>query len=108
MKKKQYDLNFKKTVVAKGKEIGNMTAVARQHELDPKMVLRWARELNRKDLDQLDGTSMKQQKFVPTADDYAELMKENEKLKKLYAEQALERDILKDLLKKTNPHLRIK
>jgi transposase-like protein len=67
MKKKQYDLNFKKMVVAKGKEIGNMTAVARQHELDPKMVLRWARELYRKDLDQLDGTSVKQAKFVPTA-----------------------------------------
>jgi transposase-like protein len=108
MKKKQYDLNFKKMVVAKGKEIGNMTAVARQHELDPKMVLRWARELNRKDLDQLEGTSIKQSKFVPTAEDYAQLERENEKLKKLYAEQALERDILKDLLKKTNPHLRIK
>ncbi|MFK4305332.1 transposase-like protein [Paenibacillus sp. RC254] len=46
MKKKQYDLNFKKMMVAKGKEIGNMTAIARQHELDPKMVLRWAREFN--------------------------------------------------------------
>jgi transposase-like protein len=108
MKKKQYDLDFKKMVVDKGKEIGNMTAVARQHELDPKMVLRWAREMNRRDLDQLDGTSVKQSKFVPTAEDYAQLKKENEKLKKLYAEQALERDILKDLLKKTNPHLRIK
>ncbi len=100
MKKKQYDLNFKKMVVAKGKEIGNMTAVARQHELDPKVVLRWARELNRKDLERLDGEGIKQAKFVPTAEDYAELAKENEKLKKLFAEQALERDILKDLLKK--------
>ncbi|QYR19628.1 transposase [Paenibacillus sp. sptzw28] len=108
MKKKQYDLNFKKMFVAKGKEIGNMTAVARQHELDLKMVLRWARELNRKDLDQLDETSVKQSKFVPTAEDYAQLERENEKLKKLFAEQALERDIFKDLLKKTNPHLRIK
>ncbi|MGW9531035.1 hypothetical protein ACWHAM_25680, partial [Paenibacillus terrae] len=63
MKKKQYDLNFKKMVVAKGKEIGNMTAISRQHELDPKMVLRWARELNRKDLDTLDGSSVKQAKF---------------------------------------------
>ncbi|MNJ41845.1 hypothetical protein D3C77_367870 [compost metagenome] len=108
MKKKQYDLNFKKTVVAKGKEVGNMTAVARQHELDPKMVLRWARELDRKDVDQLDGKTIKQAKFVPTAEDYAQLEKENEKLKKLFAEQALERDILKDLLKKTNPHLKIK
>jgi transposase-like protein len=108
MKKKQYDLNFKKTVVAKGKEIGNMTAVARQHELDPKMVLRWARELGRKDLDQLDGGTIKHARFIPTAADYAQLEKENEKLKRLYAEQALERDILKDLLKKTAPHLRIK
>ncbi|QCT04381.1 integrase catalytic subunit [Paenibacillus algicola] len=31
--------------------------------------------------------------------------KENEKLKKLFAEQALERDILKDLLKKNEPAL---
>jgi len=108
MKRKQYDLEFKKMVVAKGKEVGNMTAVARQHELDPKMVLRWARELNRKDLEQLDGASVKLSKYVPTPEDYAQLQKENEKLKKLFAEQALERDILKDLLKKTNPHLRIK
>lgn len=56
--------------------------------------------LNRKDPDQLDGTSVKQSKFVPTAEDYARLEKENEKLKKLFAEQALERNILKDLLKK--------
>ncbi|MEV2556421.1 hypothetical protein ABNC02_19335 [Paenibacillus larvae] len=41
MTRKQYDLNFKKMIVAKGKENGNMTAIARQHELDPKMVLRW-------------------------------------------------------------------
>lgn len=89
MKKKQYDLNFKKMVVAKGEEIGNMTAVARQHELDPKMVLRWTRDLKRKDLDQLEGNRVKQAKFVPTAEDYAQLEKENEKLKKLFAEQAL-------------------
>jgi transposase-like protein len=98
MTRKQYDLNFKKMIVGKGKEIGNMTAVPRQHELDPKMVLRWARELKRKDLDQLDGTSVKQANFVPTAEDYSQLEKELEKLKKLYAEQALEREILKDLL----------
>ncbi|QNK57322.1 hypothetical protein [Paenibacillus sp. PAMC21692] len=93
MKKTQYDLNFKKMVIAKGKKIGNMTAVARQQELDPKMVPRCARELNnRKDLDQLDGSSIKQAKFVPIAEDYAELAKENEKLKKFYAEQTLERE----------------
>jgi hypothetical protein len=36
-----------------------MTAVARQHELDPKMVLRWAKDLDRKDVDQRNGTSFK-------------------------------------------------
>jgi hypothetical protein len=67
--------------------------------------IRWARELKRKDLDQLDGTSVKQAKFVPTAEDYSQLKKELDKLKKLYAEQALEREILKDLLKKNEPTL---
>jgi transposase-like protein len=108
MRRRKYDLDFKKRVVAKGKEIGNMTAVARQHELDPKMVLRWARELNCQDIQELDGHKKKQKRFVPTAGDYAELEKELERMKKLYAEQALEREILKDLFKKTNPHLRIK
>ncbi|KAF6628230.1 hypothetical protein H6F38_20825 [Paenibacillus sp. EKM208P] len=44
-----------------------MTAVAKQHELDLKMVLRGARELKRKQLNQLDGTSVKPAKFDPTA-----------------------------------------
>jgi transposase-like protein len=108
MTRKQYDLDFKKMIVAKGHEVGNFTAVARQHELDPKMVLRWSRELKRKDLDQLEGSGIKQPAYIPTAEDYKQLERENEKLKKLLAEQALEKDILKDLLKKTNPHLRIK
>ncbi|NTZ19502.1 hypothetical protein EXW96_18610 [Paenibacillus sp. JMULE4] len=86
MMRNQYDLNFKKSIVSKGLENGNMTAVARQHELDPKMVLRWARELKRKDIDQLDGDGKKQPKYVPTAEDYAQLEKELERMKKLYAE----------------------
>lgn len=46
------------------------------------------------------GWDNHQAKFVPTAEDYAQLEKENEKLKKFFAEQAIERDILKDILKK--------
>jgi transposase-like protein len=108
MTRNQYDLDFKLNIIEKGKELGNITAVARQHDLDPKMVLRWARDLKRKDVDKLDGSSKRQTAFVPTPSDYSQLEKDHEKLKKLYAEQALERDILKDLLKKTNPNLRIK
>lgn len=108
MKRVQYDLDFKLSIIQKGQEIGNLSAVARQHDLDPKMVLRWARDLKRKDVDKLDGSSKRQAAFIPSPTDYTQLEKEHEKLKKLYAEQALERDILKDLLKKTNPSLRIK
>ncbi|MCK0473860.1 hypothetical protein [Halalkalibacter sp. APA_J-10(15)] len=56
--------------------------------------------MERADLDQLDGTRYKQATFVPTASNYAALEKKHEKLIKLYAEQALEREILRDLLKK--------
>ena len=108
MKRVQYNFNFKMDIIRKGKEIGNFTAVARQHELDPKMVLRWARDLKHVDVDKLDGASKRQAQFIPTAADFKQLEQENEKLKKLLAEQALEREILKDLLKKTNPSLRIK
>ncbi|MHA0858455.1 transposase [Paenibacillus sp. CMAA1364] len=108
MKRVQYDLDFKLEILRKGKEMGNLTAVARQHELDPKMVLRWSKQLDRKDVNKLDGAGKRQAAFIPTADDFKQLEHENEKLKKLLAEQALEREILKDLLKKTNPGLRIK
>ena len=57
-------------VVQKGKEIGNISTVAREHELDPEMVLRWAKELNRKDLEQLKSESKRVATFIPTADDY--------------------------------------
>lgn len=106
--KNQYDLEFKKMIIQKGKEIGNITAVARQHELDPKMVLGWARQLKRKDLQLLDGSSKKLPAFIPTADDYKQLEKENEKLKKLLAEKELEKEILKDLIKKNKPTLKDK
>ncbi|WP_171647095.1 hypothetical protein [Paenibacillus phytorum] len=69
-------------------------------------IQRWCyagKQLGRKDLDQLDGSALKQAAFIPSAADYAALVKEHEKLKKLYAEQALKREILRDLLKKTNP-----
>lgn len=36
MKKRPFDPAFKKMVMAKGREVGNFSAVARQHELDPK------------------------------------------------------------------------
>ncbi|NHN34351.1 hypothetical protein [Paenibacillus agricola] len=73
MKRVQYNLNFKMEIIRKGKESGNFTAVARQHELDPEMVLRWAKELNSKDVDQLDGASKRQAAFIPTAEDFKQM-----------------------------------
>lgn len=108
MKRRRYDLEFKQRIIQQVQEIGNAAAVARQHELNPKLIYRWMKELDRPDLEQLSLSAKKQAAFVPTAEDYKELARENERLKKLLAEQALEAAILKDLLKKTNPHLKIK
>lgn len=88
--RKQYDSNFKKMVVAKGRKIGNISAAARQYGLAPKLVLRWAKDHRTTNL----------LTFVPTARDYATLEKENERLKKLYADAALEREFLRDELDK--------
>lgn len=87
-------------VIRKGKEVGNFTAVARQYVLDPKMVIRWAKELNRMNVDKVDGTSKRLGQFIPTPNDYKELEQEIEKLKKIVGEQTMERAILKELLKK--------
>jgi transposase-like protein len=70
MKRVQYDLDFKLNIIQKGKEIGNLSAVARQHDLDPKMVLKWERDLKRKDVDKLDGSSKRQAAFIPSPTDY--------------------------------------
>jgi transposase-like protein len=111
MKRKRYSPEFKLKVVKEAIETGNGAMVARKHELNPNMVNRWVRTykvVGEKNF--LDGkTSLKNRTTaIYSEQEYKEIVKENEKLKKLLGEKDLEIEILRDLLKKTNPHLRIK
>lgn len=104
MKRKRYTQEFKDQVVKESLEVGNAAIVARKHDLSPHMVNRWVREHKNPNRivagsDSANGSYNQSTKTLES---------ENEKLKKLLGEKDLEIAILKDLVKKTNPQLKIK
>lgn len=104
MKRKRYSQEFKDQVIKESMEVGNSAIVARKHDLSPNMVSRWVREHskpNKIGFGPVYGNGSYNQSAKA-------LESENEKLKKLLGEKDLEIAILKDLVKKTNPQLKIK
>ncbi|MCP1358510.1 transposase [Aneurinibacillus migulanus] len=95
MKRKKYSFDLKKQVVKEAKEIGNLAVVARRHELSTTMVSRWKREVESGKHGEIDLA------IVPSFDGET-LLQENDQLKRLLGEQALEIAILHDLIKKKN------
>lgn len=98
MKRIKHSKDFKLQVIKEAQETGKITLVARRYELNPNMVSRWIREYK-------DGKFGDVDVAVQTDIDSKELSKENEKLKILLGEKDLEIAILRDLIKKKNPHL---
>lgn len=98
MKRIKHSKDFKLQVIKEAQETGKITLVARRYELNPNMVSRWIREYK-------DGKFGDVDVAVQTDLDSKELSKENEKLKILLGEKDLEIAILRDLIKKKNPHL---
>jgi transposase-like protein len=98
MKRNRYSQEFKLQVIKEALETGNKSAVARRYEIASNMLHRWIREYNEGQFGEvsLDSVSSLEAKT---------LAQENEQLKKLLGEQALELAILRDLVKKKNPHL---
>ncbi|WP_094545532.1 transposase [Petroclostridium xylanilyticum] len=100
MQRKKYTAEFKAQVIKEALETGNNSVVARRYELNSNMVSRWVREAKNNSpiglggsIEQLHGSLEAKQAAV-----------ENEQFKKLLGEKELENQILRDLLKKTNPH----
>lgn len=98
MKRTKHSKGFKLQVVKEATETGNNSLVARRYELNPNMVSRWIREYKEGKYGEADVT------LLPDLDS-KELSKENEKLKIILGEKDLEIAILRDLIKKKNPHL---
>lgn len=85
-------------------EVGNASIVARKHDISGSMVSRWVRE-QRGSKNPLSMTNIKAQK---SSNESGALSAENYKLKKIIGEKELEIEILRDLLKKTDPAFRTK
>lgn len=98
MKRNRYSQEFKLQVIKESLETGNKSAVARRYEIAANMLHRWIREYEQGQPGEmsLDTVDLLEAKT---------LAQENEQLKKLLGEQALELAILRDLVKKKNPHL---
>lgn len=98
MVRNKHSKELKLQVIKEARESSNVAAVARRYELATNMVHRWVREFEDgkfgiHHVDQIESVEHKQ------------VLQENDQLKKLLGEQALEIAILRDLVKKKNPHL---
>lgn len=105
MKRKKYSKEFKTQVVKEAAEVGNASIVARKHDLSPSMVNRWVRQ-ERGSKNPISMTNIRAKNS--SSDDSDMVSEENYKLKKIIGEKELEIEILRDLLKKTDPAFRKK
>ena len=107
MPRTKYTYNFKEKIVKEVMETGNMTLVARKHELSPTTIQQWVNNFKKygvvsKKNAKINTTPSKS--VLSNNNVYSKLEKENDMLKKLLGEKELDNLILKDLVKKTNPH----
>ncbi len=99
MQRKHYSPEFKQQIVKEALEVGNSSIVARKYDINQNIVSRWVRQSKNNDVN----------RTIPRVpQNHKELLNENEQLKKLLGKKELENEILRDLLKKTNPQLRIR
>lgn len=105
---KQYTMEFKEKVVKESLETGNVYLVARRYDISPSTIHQWVDNYNKHGAISKRNINKEiprtQNKLQSNLTDPSQA-KENEALKKLLGEKELEIQILKDLLKKTNPHL---
>lgn len=99
MRRSKYSSEFKLQVVQEAKEVGNKAAVARRYEIHENLVRKWVKEFE-------EHPELAGQGDVPSSLELKGLEQENDQLKRLLGEKDLEIAILRDLLKKKNPHLR--
>jgi len=108
--RKQYSPEQKLQIIKEALETGNASIVARRHDISTSLVSKWVRQYKREGTGVPQGEKQRKthNKCPVTIEEHKKMISENEKLKKLLGEKELEIEILRDLLKKTNPHLPIK
>ncbi|CCO07869.1 transposase [Desulforamulus hydrothermalis] len=103
MKRKRYPKEFKDQLIQETVETGNVVQVAKRHEISPKTLYRWISRSKHKAWEHTSSGAKKTAVYVPSHQEFKQLEKENNQLKKLLGEKDLEIAILRDLIKKKNP-----
>lgn len=99
MNRRRYTPEFKAQIAREAIEVGNVSLVARKHELGKSMVARWVNEYRGRSKNPLSIATIRAQRLAEGPKDYAA---ENDKLKKIIGEKELELELLRDMLKKTD------
>jgi len=103
MKRKRYPKNFKEQLIKETQEVGNALSVAKRHEVSVKTLYRWIQDSKYKAWEETDTNAKKVAAYIPSPQEFRQMEKENNTLKKLLGEKDLEISILRDLVKKPRP-----
>lgn len=93
-KRRSFTIDQKLTVIREGQEYG-MLVTCRKHAIAQSLYYRWKRQFENKGIDGL------QPSYYKIDPEVRELERENERLKRIIAKQALELEVKSELLKKT-------
>jgi transposase-like protein len=109
MKGKTFTTELKEEILREVKEVGNVSLVSRRHGISKSTIFTWIKNSNNKDeIKVKPGRKALVEGENGLESELTEVTKENDQLKKLLGEKDLEIAILRDLIKKSNPQLKIK
>ena len=107
MNRKRYTQEFKQQMIRESQETGNAAQVARAHNISPNLLYTWIKKSKHREWKQAHPDAKKVLASAPTVEEYRELEQQVDKANRVISEQALEIEILRDLLKKRNPDWQI-
>lgn len=109
MKGKSFTKELKEEILREVKEVGNVSLVSRRHGISKSTIFTWIKNSKTKDEIKIKpGRKALVEGDNELESELTEITKENDHLKKILGEKDLEISILKDLIKKANPQLKIK
>lgn len=108
MKGRSYSEEFKEQILQEVKEVENVSLVGRKHGISTSTIFNQISKSKNKDKIGVKPGRKALVEGKNNENEINEITQENDKLKKILGEKDLEIAILKDLLKKANPQLKIK
>jgi transposase-like protein len=109
MRGKTYTKELKEEIIRKVQEVGNVSLVSRRHGTSKSTIFTWIKESKDKgEIKIKPGRKALIEGEKEFENELTEVTKENDQLKKLLGEKDLKIALLKDLIKKANPQLKIK